>query len=194
MTNEELCFTPATALSGLIRDKIVSPVEIMTAVVERAQALNPRLNAICTPTYDAAIAAAREAEAAVMRGAPLGLLHGVPTTIKDLALTKGVRTMSGSHIFRDRVPDLDHAHVERLQVGRRHLDRQDHRLGVRLEGQQRQPFDRDHAQSLEARLQRRRIERRRGGVCRRWHRARSIRARTAPAPCACLPPSAASSA
>ena len=55
MTNEELCFTPATELGGLIRDKIVSPVEIMTAVVERAQALNPRLNAICTPTYDAAM-------------------------------------------------------------------------------------------------------------------------------------------
>jgi len=116
MTNEELCFTSATELGGLIRDKIVSPVEIMTAVIERAQLLNPRLNAICTPTYDAAMTAAREAETAVTKRAPLGLLHGIPTTIKDLALTKGVRTMSGSHIFRERIPDVDHAHVERLRA------------------------------------------------------------------------------
>src|SRR5262249_37088713 len=76
---------------------------------------NPRLNAICTPTYDAAMEAAKRAEEEVMKGRPLGLLHGIPTTIKDLALTRGVKTMAGSHIFRDRVPDIDPAHVERLR-------------------------------------------------------------------------------
>jgi aspartyl-tRNA(Asn)/glutamyl-tRNA(Gln) amidotransferase subunit A len=116
MTDEELCFTPATELTGLIRRKALSPVELMRAVIARAERLNPKLNAICTPTYDAAMAQAREAEAGAMRGDPLRLLHGIPTTIKDLAFTKGVRTMAGSHIYRDRVPDFDHAHVERLRA------------------------------------------------------------------------------
>ena len=116
MNQEELCFTPATELTRMMRGKVVSPVEIMQATLERAQSLNPRLNAICTPTYEAAVQAARDAEAAVMRGAQLGILHGVPTTIKDLAFTKGVRTMAGSHVFRDRVPDFDHLHVERMRA------------------------------------------------------------------------------
>ncbi len=116
MNEEELCFTPATELTRMIRAKAVSPVEIMEVTLTRAQALNPYLNAICTPTYEAAMDGAREAEAAVVRGAQLGILHGVPTTIKDLALTKGVRTMAGSHIFRDRIPDFDHLHVERLRT------------------------------------------------------------------------------
>jgi len=116
MRNEDLCFTPATALASMIRDKRVSPVEIMHATLERAQTLNPRLNAICTPTYDAALDAARQAEVAVMRGDRLGLLHGVPTSIKDLAFTRGVRSMSGSNLYRDRVPDFDHVHVQRLRT------------------------------------------------------------------------------
>jgi len=114
MDHEELCFMPATELARRIRDRSLSPVEIMEAVLARAEALNPRLNAICTPTYEAARDAARGAEAAAMRGEPLGLLHGIPVTIKDLAFTRGVRTMGGSWIHRDRVPDFDHAHVERL--------------------------------------------------------------------------------
>ena len=49
MNQEELCFTPATQLTRMIRDKRVSPVEVMQATLERAQALNPRFNALCTP-------------------------------------------------------------------------------------------------------------------------------------------------
>ena len=113
--SEELSFVPATELARMIREKTVSPVEVMRGTIARAEALNPRLNAICTPTFDAAMKAAAEAEEAVMRGRPLGMLHGVPTSIKDLAFTRGVRTMAGSHIHRDRIPDFDHVHVERLR-------------------------------------------------------------------------------
>lgn len=114
MHDEQLCYTPASDLARLIRNKSLSPVELMRATIDRAQALDPALNAICTPTYDAALDAARAAEQAVMRGERLGLLHGLPITIKDLALTKGVRTMGGSHLYRDRIPTIDHVHVERL--------------------------------------------------------------------------------
>jgi aspartyl-tRNA(Asn)/glutamyl-tRNA(Gln) amidotransferase subunit A len=50
-----------------------------------------------------------------MKGGELGLLHGLPITLKDLSLTRGVPTMAGSHVFRERVPEADHVHVERLR-------------------------------------------------------------------------------
>lgn len=108
--------TSAVEQARLIREKAISPVELVRATIARAEALNPRLNAICTPTFETAMDQARSAEAAVMRGEARGLLHGVPTTIKDLALTRGVRTMSGSNLFRNRVPDIDHVHVERMRA------------------------------------------------------------------------------
>jgi aspartyl-tRNA(Asn)/glutamyl-tRNA(Gln) amidotransferase subunit A len=116
MTATSLAARPATELAHLIRSKAVSPVEVMRATIAHAEALNPSLNAICTPTYEAAMDAARAAEQAVMRVQPLGLLHGVPITLKDLAFTKGVRTMAGSNLYRERVPDFDHVHVERLRA------------------------------------------------------------------------------
>ncbi|MEO8159660.1 MAG: amidase family protein, partial [Betaproteobacteria bacterium] len=114
--SEQFRYMPATELARMIRQKTVSPVEVMRETIARAEELNPRLNAICTPTFEAAMQAATAAEAAVMRGAELGILHGVPTSIKDLAFTRGVRTMAGSHIHRDRIPDFDHLHVERLRA------------------------------------------------------------------------------
>ena len=116
MTNEELCFTPATELARMICAKSVSPVEITRAVLERVERLNPKLNAICTLTAESALDAARAAEFAVMRGDHLGPLHGIPVTIKDLAMTRGVRTMAGSHVFSERLPEIDHLHVERLRA------------------------------------------------------------------------------
>jgi aspartyl-tRNA(Asn)/glutamyl-tRNA(Gln) amidotransferase subunit A len=115
MQDEELSFTPAVELTRLIGTKKLSPVELMRATLARAERLNPRLNAICTATYETAIEQARTAEAAVMRGERLGPLHGIPTSIKDLSFTKGVRSMGGSHMYAERVPDFDHLHVERLR-------------------------------------------------------------------------------
>ena len=114
MNATDLCFTPATELVTMIRAKQLSPVELTRAVLELIERVNPTLNAFCTLTADTALARARDAEAAVMRGGPLGPLHGVPYSIKDLAFTRGVRTMSGSHIFATRVPDVDAPFVRRL--------------------------------------------------------------------------------
>jgi aspartyl-tRNA(Asn)/glutamyl-tRNA(Gln) amidotransferase subunit A len=116
MNDTLLAAQPATELAGLIRTKALSPMELMRATIARAEALNPQLNAICTPTFDAAMDAARAAEQAVMRGQALGILHGIPVTLKDLSFTKGVRTMGGSNLYRERVPAFDHLHVERLRA------------------------------------------------------------------------------
>ncbi len=115
MSPEDLCYTPATELARLVRSKTLSPVEILGAVLARIERLNPVLNAFCTVTADTALEAARAAEQAVMRGGPLGPLHGIPVSIKDLALTRGVRSMGGSFIFEHRVPDVDAPFVRRLR-------------------------------------------------------------------------------
>lgn len=101
---EDLCFMPATALAAAIRTKRVSPVELVNAICARIHQINPRINAFCTLTEEQAHRAAKDAEAAVMRGDRLGALHGVPVSIKDLFLTRGVRTMYGSRIRAARGP------------------------------------------------------------------------------------------
>jgi aspartyl-tRNA(Asn)/glutamyl-tRNA(Gln) amidotransferase subunit A len=115
MSGADLCYTPATELAPLIRAKKLSPVELTRAVLERIERLNPIVNAFCTVTADLALDAARAAEAAVVKGGRLGPLHGIPVSIKDLHFTKGVRTMSGSFIFAERVPDVDPPFVRRLK-------------------------------------------------------------------------------
>ncbi|MFP6759788.1 MAG: amidase family protein [Alphaproteobacteria bacterium] len=114
MSDSELCFTPATELAGLIAKKAVSPVEVMSAVLERIDAVEPAVNAFATRTSETAMEQARAAEAAVTRGDDLGPLHGVPMTIKDLIVTEGVATERGSFSHRGTVPDRDAPAVTRL--------------------------------------------------------------------------------
>ncbi len=116
MTDErDLGYTPATDLARLVRTKAVSPVEITRALLGRIDRVDAQLNAFCTVTHDLALAAARVAEESVMRGAA-GPLCGVPFSVKDLSWTAGVRTMSGSFIFEERVPDVDAPVVRRLKA------------------------------------------------------------------------------
>jgi len=107
--------TDALTLAQQIRRKEVSPVEVVEAVLRRIEALQPTVNAFVTVTADAAREAARRAEAAVLAGGPLGPLHGVPFSVKDLLFTKGVRTTMGSHIFEHQVPTEDAVPVRRLE-------------------------------------------------------------------------------
>jgi aspartyl-tRNA(Asn)/glutamyl-tRNA(Gln) amidotransferase subunit A len=112
----ELCFTPASELARDIRAKRLSPVELVQAVLARIEALNPQLNAYCTLTAEQALTDARAAEQAVMDLRPLGPLHGVPFSVKDLLITRGVRTLRGSAIYEHWVPEEDAPSVERLRA------------------------------------------------------------------------------
>ena len=107
--------TDALTLAQRIRTKQVSAVAVVDAVLQRIEALQPRVNAFITVTAEEAREAARRAEAAVMAGEPLGPLHGVPFSIKDLLFTRGVRTTMGSRIFADQVPGEDAVPVRRLR-------------------------------------------------------------------------------
>jgi amidase/aspartyl-tRNA(Asn)/glutamyl-tRNA(Gln) amidotransferase subunit A len=103
----DICFTPARELAALIRRRALSPVEVVDAFLQRIEAVGARTNAYVTVTGDAARADAVRAQAAVMSGAPLGPLHGVPVAIKDMVPTAGVRTTLGCRAFADWVPEAD---------------------------------------------------------------------------------------
>ncbi|MFQ5860557.1 MAG: amidase [Dehalococcoidia bacterium] len=115
MTQDELVFTPAWQLRDLIRSRQLSPVELTEQLLRRIEALNPRLNAYLTVCAEEALAAAREAEAAVVRGGELGPLHGLPISIKDMELTRGIRTTIGSLVYQDLVPQEDSVVAERVR-------------------------------------------------------------------------------
>jgi aspartyl-tRNA(Asn)/glutamyl-tRNA(Gln) amidotransferase subunit A len=100
----------------LVRRKVISPVELTRACLERIERLNPALNAFITVTAEQAMAQAREAEAEVRRGRWRGPLHGIPVGLKDNIDTGGVRTTLASAVFKDRVPSADAEVVRRLKA------------------------------------------------------------------------------
>ena len=115
MPDTDLAFMPTAELRTRIASKQLSPVEATRLYLQRIEALDPQLNAYLTVTGDLALHMARDAEQAVMDGKPLGPLHGVPISIKDLEVTRGIRTTLGCRIFEDTVPDLDTIVVERVR-------------------------------------------------------------------------------
>lgn len=116
MTATDLAYLSAAELAPLIRTRQLSPVELVDATLARIERAQPVLNAFITICADDARAAARSAEDAVMRGAALGPLHGVPFAVKDLVNTKGVRTTFGSLVFANNVPNADAVSVARLKA------------------------------------------------------------------------------
>ncbi len=92
----EFPFATATQLLALYRAKAASPVEVAEALLARIEALNPRLNCFVFVDPERTLRDARAAEERWLRGAPLGVLDGVPVSIKDLLLTKGWPTRKGS--------------------------------------------------------------------------------------------------
>ena len=117
MTSDELCWLSATDLAALIRRRKVSPVEVVEGVLDRIERLNPQVNAYVTVTADQARRAARAAERALGHRRPeVGPLHGVPFSVKDLVITKGIRTTFGTPLFADNVPTEDAPMVARLQA------------------------------------------------------------------------------
>jgi amidase len=111
-----VCDKTAVELTRLIRDRALSPVELLDACLARIAAVNPAVNAVVTLDEPGARAAAKAAEAEIMRGQDRGPLHGLPVLIKDTQDTKGMRSTYGSPILADNVPAADQASVARLRA------------------------------------------------------------------------------
>src|SRR5216110_2117138 len=112
----EMCRMDTVTLARRIKAKELSPVEVVDAVLGRLERLDPVLHAFTTVTADDARAEARRIEQDIAAGREVGPLAGVPTGVKDLICTKGVRTASGSCAYADFVPDEDDVVVERIKA------------------------------------------------------------------------------
>ena len=105
----ELCGLTAVELLDSYRKRTLSPVEVAIAVLRRIGDWNPKFNAFCLVAEEEALAGARESEKRWAAGQPLGLLDGVPVSIKDLILTKGWPTLRGSKTIDPKGPWEDDA-------------------------------------------------------------------------------------
>lgn len=112
--HEDICFTDAMGLAGLIRTRELSPFEAVGAHLERISALNPKLNAIIRVADDV-LNQARESERALARGGVCGPLHGVPFTCKDSFDVAHFPTACGSRLFKHHVAREDASSIARLK-------------------------------------------------------------------------------
>lgn len=148
MGNTELAYLSATEQGRLLRERKLSPVELVELCLARIERYDLILRAYITVCGELALAAARQAELEIGRGEYRGPLHGIPFGVKDQLSTQGVRTTLGSRIYADHVPDFDATVVTRLKaagailIGKENL----HEFGkggthVFPHGQPRNPWD-----------------------------------------------------
>lgn len=115
--SDELAYLPATDLAARIRRRELSPVEVVEAFLSRIEHRNPSLNAFVFLAFDEARQRAKEAERALLNGAELGPLHGVPTAMKDLFdFHPGwPSTLGGIRALKDHVIDAYCVWAERME-------------------------------------------------------------------------------
>lgn len=114
--SDELWRKSALELAGDIRQRRVSSREVIEAHLARIAAVNPQVNAVVRVLADQARVAATEADAAVARGDVLGVLHGVPITVKENIDMAGLPTTQGVPALAEAIPQLDAPVVERMRA------------------------------------------------------------------------------
>ena len=115
MPDDSLHYLTIREAGERLKRRELSPVELTTAALDRAEALDGSLNAFITITRAEALDEARRSERALANGHNLGPLHGIPISLKDLYQTAGVKTTGGSKILADWVPDTDATVTRRLR-------------------------------------------------------------------------------
>ena len=117
MTDCPLASLPAPEMTRAFRDRSLSPREALSAVLDRLDAVEPAINAFVHIDRDGAMQAATEAEARYAAGTPLGPLDGVPCSVKDMLLTRGMPTRKGSRTTDPDAPqDTDAPAVARARA------------------------------------------------------------------------------
>lgn len=111
----ELVTRSIEELSGLLRNKEVSPVELTNAVIDQVEKYDGKINAYILRTFDKARAMASAAEKEITVGKYRGPLHGIPMAFKDAFYIKGEVTTMGSHIHKDFVPDIESTAITKLR-------------------------------------------------------------------------------
>src|SRR5690349_23832867 len=111
-----ICQMAAAALARCVAAREVSQVEVVEAMLDRLARLDPSLHMFATVVPEQARREAQRIEADLLAGRVVGPLAGVPTGVKDLIYTKGIRTAFGSHAYAEFVPEQDDVAVERIKA------------------------------------------------------------------------------
>lgn len=104
---EDLHLLTVAVAGERIREGSLAPADLVEALVERVQRLDPALRSTITLAVASALEGAETAGDAIRRGEWVGPLHGVPLGIKDCIATAGLRTTANSRVLADWVPDED---------------------------------------------------------------------------------------
>lgn len=112
----ELAFLTVTEAATLIRARKLSPVEYATALLARAERIDPRLNAFIRLTPERALEAARTAEEEIVAGRYRGPFHGIPYALKDIVDAVGLPTTGHSKILIDNVANADAVVTAKLRA------------------------------------------------------------------------------
>ncbi|MEU5218716.1 amidase [Streptomyces sp. NPDC020807] len=113
----DLAYMPASEALARFRDRSLSPVELMTAVIERAEAVESKVNALAERTFEEALAAARAAEARYAgKGEAPRALEGLAVATKEEQPIAGRSATDGSLAFRDEIAEETHPVVDRVQA------------------------------------------------------------------------------
>ena len=120
MADSDLHYISASEAIARFKARTLSPVELMAAVIARAEAVNPKINAFTYTFFERAMDQARAAEARYGKtDGRLRALEGIPMVIKDETAIKGERTTSASLIRKDNVDTADRARFQAACAMRR---------------------------------------------------------------------------
>ncbi len=115
MNITDLTTTSITEVSRLLKNRELSPVELIEATLEQIDRWNPRLNIYTTVCADYALSRAQKGESEISKGQYRGVLHGIPYSLKDLIDTEGIRTTYGYQSHQDYVPQKSATVHRRLE-------------------------------------------------------------------------------
>lgn len=113
---DDLAYATIEELAPRIASGELSPIDLTQAQLDRIAATDARLQSYATVMADSAIAEARRAQDEINGGRYRGPMHGIPVAVKDLCYTSGVRTMGGTKVLEDFVPDFDSTVVARFRA------------------------------------------------------------------------------
>ncbi|MBI2182313.1 MAG: aspartyl/glutamyl-tRNA amidotransferase subunit A [Deltaproteobacteria bacterium] len=115
MTADDLSYLTISEAAAGLRRKEFSPLELTKACLARIEAIDGKLHSFITVTADRALKQAGEAKKELHSGNDRGPLHGIPIALKDLYMTKGIRTTCHSAVLENWTPDHDATAVAKLQ-------------------------------------------------------------------------------
>ncbi len=115
MKEDDLCYIPAWEMKEKIKTQEITAQELTEIFIERIGKINPIINAYCTTTFELARELAKKADDTIKKGEKIGLLHGIPTSIKDNVDVKGIRTTNGCKAYENYISPSDDIVVKRLK-------------------------------------------------------------------------------